>query len=1268
MSKEYGIEYEREVLEAFDKVRSQYGNASPTSDTIIATPNGLSKVSQEVVRSDQPVGKAVPINDPDESPDLDSIFEEFNVGEEAAAAAALGEQTAAPETAVAATRSQKNSKKGKAEERAKAKAEKKAAREARKYKTDKKGRKKKRHPILKFFLILFLLLFLAGCAAAGYVGYRVYGIIKETPDINPDNLYELLSENSVMLDSEGNLLENLYLDGLRTNIEYKDLPDNLINAFLAVEDKTFWDHKGFNIRRIFGAIYDFVSGKNASISGTSTITQQLARNLYLEETRLAHSYTRKIQEAWYTVILERSLTKTQILEAYLNTVYLGYNSNGVQAAAQAYFNKDVGELNLMESAMLAAIPQTPKKYSPLKREKLDAIEDLDSLDIVSKDDEYVVYYNPDGQNRLHLVLYLMHEQGKIDDATFEATREDSIRPYLNPGTNVNTTTETSYFTDYVRAQVLSDLQSIGGYDYDTAYKMLYSGGLIINSTLDPQIQAIMDDVYANNDNFPDVGTLTKDKQGNILYQKNNRNDPDKILLYLKSKYFTEEGDFKLTADEFKWMDSGDLCIYKGKRLNFYRVSSGGETDQQIEFKGYYEIEDNIFYSYTGGSWLIASKYKSRDGEDNLIISKDYFTDKPEAFTRNSDGSLTLSQKYFTVKERVIQPQSAMTILEYDTGYLRGMIGGRNISGKLLYNRATSTRQPGSSIKPLAVYSTALQVGYENGGPFTAAYPIDDAPIKYGNALWPSNWYKGYSGVNTLRRAVEQSINACAVNLFQQLDPYRCMMNLQNMGVSSLVTTGNVNDINASALALGGMTRGISPLEMTGAYGTFGNDGVYTEPICYTTVTNRRGDIILDRKPITHKVLDAPVAQLMTDILHTTVTRGLASGAKLKDSESAGKTGTTSEKYDIWFCGLTPKYSAAVWIGNDVNIPLRQGSDRAVAVWKKVMDQVMSLGEHEYLKFQKDQDQFVSATVCKYSGKRATELCAMDHREGVYVSDIFIKGTVPGDVCDAHKVVEICNESGYLATPLCPHTVQTVATVRPGGMSWDKMINEYRIINYSTGGSAVSRNYLPDAGYDAPEYYCPLHNPDTNAYPISWIAEEDYVSPYKVEMEFDDDGNQIVRDEEGNIIKLITPDGEEIEPPASGSEDGEGGEGQTGGEGQSQGGEGSQQTPSGGGEGQTGGEGSQQTPSGGSEGQTGGEGSQQTPSGGSEGQTGGEGGQQTPSGGSEGQTGGEGSQQTPSGGSEGQSQGGSEGGQSGQPGNNPNNESTNPATGETVYNW
>ncbi len=730
MSKEYGIEYEREVLEAFDKVRSQYGNASPTSDTIIATPKELSKVSAEVARTDQPIGKAVPINDPDESPDLDSIFEEFNVGEEEAAAS-QGAEPVAAETAVQANRSQKNSKKAKAEAK---KAEKKAAKEARKYKVDKKGRKKKRHPILKFFLILFLLLFLAGCAAAGYVGYKVYGIIQETPEINPDNLYELLSENSVMVDNQGNLLENLYLDGLRTNIEYKDLPDDLINAFVAVEDKTFWDHKGFNITRIFGAIYDFISGKNSTISGTSTITQQLARNLYLEETRLEHSYVRKIQEAWYTVILERSLTKMQILEAYLNTVYLGYNSNGVQAAAQAYFNKDVGELNLMESAMLAAIPQTPNKYSPLKRAKLSEVTDLESLDIVSKDDEYVVYYNPDGQNRLHLVLYLMHDQGKIDDATFEATREDSIRPYLNPGTNVNTTTETSYFTDYVRAQVLADLQSKGGYDYDTAYKMLYKGGLIIHSTLDPQIQSIMDTVYANNDNFPDVGTLTKDKQGNILYQKNNRSDPDKILLYLKAKYFTEEGDFKLTSDEFKWMDNGDLCIYKGKRLNFYRVSSGGETDQQIEFKGYYEIEDNIFYSYSGGSWIIAGKYKSRDGEDNLIISKDYFTDKPEAFTRNSDGSLTLSQKYFTTKERVIQPQSAMTILDYRTGYLVGMIGGRNISGKLLYNRATSTRQPGSSIKPLAVYSTALQVGYENGGPFTAAYPIDDCPIKYGNAL------------------------------------------------------------------------------------------------------------------------------------------------------------------------------------------------------------------------------------------------------------------------------------------------------------------------------------------------------------------------------------------------------------------------------------------------------------------------------------------------------------------------------------------------------
>ena len=250
------------------------------------------------------------------------------------------------------------------------------------------------------------------------------------------------------------------------------------------------------------------------------------------------------------------------------------------------------------------------------------------------------------------------------------------------------------------------------------------------------------------------------------------------------------------------------------------------------------------------------------------------------------------------QDDVIQPQSACAIVENETGQIRGMIGGRGINGSLLYNRANNPRQTGSSIKPLSVYSTALQKGYENalsgeGTVFTAAYVLDDAPSGTGGRLWPENVYRGYRGLTYLRDAVERSVNACAVNLYYQLDPLDIFANLENMGITSLIREGDVNDLNPAALALGGQSNGVSPLEMASAYSTFGNYGVHIEKSCYTKVENRRGDVILDKTPKQTKVYDASVASLMLDIMRTNVLNGLGRPARLNSQPSAGKTGTTS---------------------------------------------------------------------------------------------------------------------------------------------------------------------------------------------------------------------------------------------------------------------------------------------------------------------------------------------------------------------------------------
>lgn len=158
---------------------------------------------------------------------------------------------------------------------------------------------------------------------------------------------------------------------------------------------------------------------------------------------------------------------------------------------------------------------------------------------------------------------------------------------------------------------------------------------------------------------------------------------------------------------------------------------------------------------------------------------------------------------------------------------------------------------------------------------------------------------------------------------------------KKFGITSVVETGSSNDRNAAALALGGMVNGISPLEMASAYGTFPNTGQHVDYTGYTKVTDKNGNTILENDKKTTAVMSEGVAFIMTDILRTTVVNGVARDAAL-DKPTAGKTGTTSDNYDAWFCGFTPQYSAACWIGNDVNIELNEGSSAAAKLWKKVM--------------------------------------------------------------------------------------------------------------------------------------------------------------------------------------------------------------------------------------------------------------------------------------------------------------------------------------------
>lgn len=938
------------------------------------------------------------------------------------------------------------------------------------------NKKKHKHKLNPKKFILFLVgLCLLGCIV---VVALTISIIADAPDIDPNNIYSLLSESSTLYDDQGNVIDNLTsfsAEGTRTNVEYSELPQNLVDAFVALEDKTFWDHHGFNFVRILGAVKDsFSTGK---ISGTSTITQQLARNLYLSETKSERSLTRKIKEAYYTILLEKHLTKEEIIEAYLNTIYLGYNSYGVQAASQAYFSKDVSDLDLLECVSLATLPQAPDSYALIKKIYPENITNPDDSDILLKGNDFYYVFNDISKSRRETCLNFMNEQDFITDSERSDALASDLKDHLKPSSG-STSEISSYFADYVVEQVVDSLVNEAGKSEEEANQMIYTGGLKIYTTMNSDMQHIAEKEFSNNSNFPGVANLKKDKNGNIISDSGN------IMLYNYNSYFQSNGNFVLNSDEYKKNSDDSLTIYKGNRLNIYKTEVQGKLDYSLEFKNMYTIDDGVFYSIGGGVVAIPAKYKTRDNDGNLIISSDLFTDMPSVFKSTSNG-LAISSDYYTIRQKVVQPQSAMVISDPFTGSIKAMVGGRNTVGRLLYNRATGTRQPGSSIKPISVYGPALQASADavNSGTtmrfsdsagvsklfgdyFTAASVIDDTPLIIQGKQWPKNWYSGYKGLYTMRTSLEQSVNVNAVRIFQQLGVQKSLSFLKKVGVSSVIESGQTNDMNAAALALGGMTKGISPLEMSAAYSTFVNDGKYSRPMAFTKVSNSRDEVIIENTPQTAQVIDSGVAFIMRDMLRTVVTHGIGSKAAISNQPAAGKTGTTTDNYDAWFVGFTPQYSAAVWIGNDVNIELSQGSTAAARLWSNIMGKVCAKIPTE--SYNSKPSNVISVTIDTKSGKLPSSLSSLDPR-GTVRSEYFIKGTEPKTTDNVHTYVTVCADTGYLATPSCPSTRKVLGVRRP----------------YTISSS------VGDIGYEVPHTYCPIHNPDPGKYPVSSSGNTNY---------------------------------------------------------------------------------------------------------------------------------------------------------------------------------
>lgn len=781
-------------------------------------------------------------------------------------------------------------------------------------------------------------------------------VIAFAPKIDPHKIYDQISTDTIIYDDSGNRVGSVNSGESRTIIKYKDIPKHTVDAFVSLEDKTFWKHHGFNWTRMAGAIVS--SFGRGNIRGTSTLTQQLARNVYLPNIKSQRSVRRKILEMYYAAKIERTLSKKEIFAAYVNSIYFGYGNYGIENASKTYFSKSVSDLSIKESAALAAMPQSPDTYSLIQNADSPLASRETSTPIKVNGKTYIA--NDIAKSRRQIALKLMYDQGYITKSQYDDNVSANLVDFLNPSLSAGSNSGTSYYTDYTVNQVIRALMKKYKLDYKSAHDMVYNGGLKIYSNMDSKAQKAIEDGFNDGNYFPSLTGLKKDSAGNIISDKGS------ITLYAYDNMIQDE-KFVLQDGEYKKNSNGSITVYKNKRLNIYKTSTANGTDYSLELKPSYVIENNNLYIIPGGYINIPSNSKSMDKSGNLVISSKFIKNNSKLIT-SVDGNPAFTDKLYILQDKVIQPQGAMVITEVGTGKVKAMVGGRGVTGKQLYNRAINPRQPGSSIKPLAVYSAALQRSYEyaekgqkyplvdpgndkqgtdNYGDYlTAASIIIDEPIKINGRVWPKNSNNRYSGPMTMRKGMQSSTNVVAVKLYEQIGADYSASMVEKYGISTLNKSAN-GDMNPAALALGGLSKGVSPYEMTEAYATFPNGGVRVENRVFTKVVDRDGRTILTTEKKKHKVLDEGVAYIMVTMLKSVVNGGTGSNAAISGVEVGGKTGTTSSHYDIWFAGITPKYAASLWIGTDINIPLTSSSSAAASLWSRIMRNVPNIRKGSY---------------------------------------------------------------------------------------------------------------------------------------------------------------------------------------------------------------------------------------------------------------------------------------------------------------------------------
>ncbi len=671
----------------------------------------------------------------------------------------------------------------------------------------------------------------------------------------------------------------------RVYVPSEELPKQLVQAFISAEDKSFFEHSGIDLWGMFrGTVLNAVQGRR--MTGGSTITQQVVKNMLTGDER---SVERKVREAVLAMRIEGQLTKDQILELYMNEIYLGGRSYGVGAAALNYFGKSLGDLTLAESAMLAGLPQAPGRVNPL--------------------------LNPDAAiKRRNYVIGRMLENDFITKAESDQAMVEELKVVDRLNTDENIAS--AYYVEELRKEImaLGEQKKLDGINSrEDASKALLGGGLSIRSTIDSNLQLIAQTSLR-------AGLESYDRRHGWRGPVGTVEAGDNFGESLKAFANNKENAEKIGGAGNDWQ----LAVVRSVSRESVRLGLDGDETGTLH-------GDDV-------KW--ASTFKRTEGGTGLKAGDVIFV----AGQPSPDITVQLITEYGVPKKRAANApwrirqvpavQGALVAMDPHTGRVLAMTGGYSfVSSK--FNRAIQAkRQPGSSFKPF-VYAAAMETTDPTTGLYkwTPSYRVLDTPYvscdpNQDKCYKPENYSKEFYGLTPLRIGVEKSRNAMTVRLASEIGFDKVSAIGVRMGMYD-----ELPPYESMSLGAGDTTL----MRMAVAYAELVNGGKQVRPVMLDRIQNRYGRTVYrtDQRPCAgcttewkqglappsladerKQVIDPVTAYQVVSILEGAVQRGTGTTIRSVGKPVAAKTGTTNDQFDAWTMGFSPDLVAGVWIGFD----------------------------------------------------------------------------------------------------------------------------------------------------------------------------------------------------------------------------------------------------------------------------------------------------------------------------------------------------------------